>query len=169
VDCSAGLGHTVTVGVKSHFSLLTPILSVFFGGSRDLLLATTSTAQIETLPTPGVLLPWATPSPSPSPSASPSGSPQPSNAACQLPSAGFTFTTSPANGRAPLVLSVVDTSTFTTCGIDSWEWNWGDGSSYFGQAPGGHNYGSAGSYSVTLTVTNVAGRNTTGAVIIRVK
>jgi PKD repeat protein len=66
-------------------------------------------------------------------------------------------------------MTVIDTSTFTNCGIDSWEWDWGDGTTYFGQAPLAHNFGSSGNYSVTLTVTNPAGRNTTGAVVVRVK
>jgi PKD repeat protein len=157
------------VTVTGHFTLLTPILSIFFAGSPNVTITSAATAQIETLPTPGGGLPWPTPTPTPSPSSSASPTPSPTSGACQLPSAGFTFTTEPANGKAPLTLSVVDTSTFTSCGIDTWEWDWGDGSTFFGQTPGTHNYGSRGTYSVTLTVTNAAGRNTTGAVIIRAK
>lgn len=169
-DCSPGIGHNVTVNVTGHFALLTPILAVFFGGSSSLALASTATAQIETLPTPGPGLPWPTPTPTPSPSASPSPTPsQTSGAGCTAPSAGFTYWTSPGNGHAPVTMGVVDTSTFSGCPIDSWQWDWGDGTVSYGQVPGTHNFGSSGSYSVTLTVTNVAGRNTTGAVIILVK
>ena len=60
-------------------------------------------------------------------------------------------------------------ATFTTCGIDTWEWDWGDGLGFLGQNPGSHNYGAGGDYPVTLTVTNAAGTITTGAVIIHVK
>jgi hypothetical protein len=169
VDCTPGIGHTVRVDVTGRFSLLTPILAVFFGGT-NLALASSATAQIETLPPAPGGAPWATPTPSPSPSSSASASPSPTvDPGCTAPSAGFTFDTSPKNGHAPLTMTVIDTSTFGTCPIDSWQWDWGDGQSSFGKSPIPHTYGSAGNYSVTLTVTNVAGRNTTGAVIIRVK
>jgi Flp pilus assembly protein TadG len=168
-DCSPGIGHNATVNVTGRFNLVTPLLAVFFGGSTSLAIGSTATAQIETLPDPPGRLPWPTPVPTPSPSASGSPSPSPSTIGCTPPSAGFTFTTQPSSGQAPVTLFVVDTSTFPNCPINDWEWAWGDGTRSFGQTPAAHNYGSAGSYSVTLTVTNVAGRNTTGAVIIRVK
>ena len=85
--CADGIGHTVAVRVTTKFQLLTPVLTLFFGGGRDITLTASSLAQIETLPTPTFSPPWAPPSPSPSASASPSASP-PSNA-CVLPSAGF--------------------------------------------------------------------------------
>ena len=68
-----------------------------------------------------------------------------------------------------MTVTVVDTSTSVGCSISTWEWNWGDGNSFFGQSPISHSFGSAGNYPVTLTVTNAAGRNTTGVVLIRVK
>ena len=35
VDCSAGIGNTVKVQVTGHFRLLTPLMSVFFGGNQN--------------------------------------------------------------------------------------------------------------------------------------
>jgi len=166
-DCEPGIGNTVTVNVTGTFRLLTPLLSVFFGGASNLLISSSASAQIETLPDPVVTPPWATPAPSASASASPSTSP--SAGPCQIPSAGFTFTTAPNSGHAPVTVTVLDTSTSVGCSISTWEWTWGDGNSFFGQSPISHNFGSAGNYPVTLTVTNAAGRNTTGVVLIRVK
>jgi hypothetical protein len=166
-DCSTGIGNNVTVRVSAVFHLLTPILAAFFGGSRDLMLSASSTAQIASLPTPTFSAPWATPSPSPDPSAS--ASPSPSAATCTLPSAGFTFNASPSNMKAPVMLSVTDTSTNGGCTISNWTWDWGDGTVSYGANPLSHPYSSPGTYNVTLTVANTAGSNTTGAVVIKVK
>src|SRR5690242_6580816 len=35
VDCSSGIGNTVTVRVNGHFRLLTPLMGVFFGGNQN--------------------------------------------------------------------------------------------------------------------------------------
>ena len=171
VDCSVGLGNTVSVNVSTKFQLLTPVLSVFFGGARVLDLSATSVAQIETLPTPTFTPPWATPSPTPDPSASPdpSAAPTPTPIMCSLPSAGFNFDASPNSYRAPVTMTVTDNSTDGGCAITSWTWDWGDGTRDFVRNPIPHPYGSPGDYSITLTVSNAAGSNTTGAVLIRVK
>ena len=165
--CPTGMGSQVTVSVLGHFSLMTPLLSAFFGNSQNITFTATSTTQIATLP-PVASAAVATPTPSPSPSASGSASPSPTPtaSACIIPSAGFTYTTSPASKKAPLTLSVTDTSTSPNCGIDSWIWTWGDGTTGSGQTPGTHTYVVAGTYNVTLTVHNAAGSNTTGAVQI---
>ena len=157
VDCPVGLGNTVAVTVTTHFQLVTPVLSVFFGGARDLTLTAASIAQIETLPTPTFEPPWATPTPMPTP------------INCGLPSAGFDFDGSPNNFRAPVTMTVADNSTDGGCPITSWTWDWGDGTRDFVRNPISHPYGSPGDYSITLTVSNAAGSNTTGAVLIRVK
>src|SRR5688572_24784318 len=88
VDCSVGLGNTVAVNVTTKFQLLTPVLSVFFGGTRELTLTAAAVAQIETLPTPSFTTPWATPTPTPAPSGSadPSAAPTPTPMFCSLPS-----------------------------------------------------------------------------------
>ena len=106
-DCSTGIGNTVTVTVTGHFTLLTPLLAPFSGSSRDLTITSMASAQIETLPTPTFVPPWATPTPNPSASGSPS--PAPTSAGCQVPNAGLTFSTSPNSNKAPVTLSMVDT------------------------------------------------------------
>jgi len=71
--------------------------------------------------------------------------------------------------KAPVTLTVTDTSTSLSCGITSWFWVLGDGAVSSAQNPGPHTYVTAGTYYVTLTVANAAGSNTTGAVEIKVK
>lgn len=178
VDCATGLGNTVTVRVAGHFQLLTPLMSVFFGGNRNVTFTGSATVHRETLPVSGLKTPGpsATPTPTPGSSASPSPTPTPTAtlAPCTLPSAGFTFTTTPASNRAPVALTVTDTSTSVNCGITSWLWTWGDGTTSLGKTQVPHTYiapnpDKSGYYEVTLTVTNAAGSNTTGKVQIRVK
>ncbi|MBA2380594.1 MAG: PKD domain-containing protein [Chloroflexi bacterium] len=89
-----------------------------------------------------------------------------------MPSAGFTFTTSPASNKAPVALRVTDTSTSVACGITSWLWSFGDNTTSNVQNPtvgSPHTYLVAGTYTVTLKVTNAAGSRTTGGVQIVVK
>jgi len=50
--CTSGMGNTVTVSVTGHFTLLTPLLGVFFGGNNALAFTASSTQQIATLPIP---------------------------------------------------------------------------------------------------------------------
>jgi PKD repeat protein len=170
-SCTSGLGHTVSVTVVGHFSLVTPILTAFFNGNQNIQFTATSTHQVKTLPDAATPAPTATPTPTPSPtaSASPTPTPTPTSPSCQLPSAGFTYTTSPPNMKAPVTINVTDTSTSISCGITSWFWVFGDGAVSSQQAPGPHVYAVSGTYQVTLTVTNAAGSNTTGAVEIKVK
>jgi Flp pilus assembly protein TadG len=166
--CDEGIGNRVTVRVTGHFELLTPILAVFFNGSQSITFSAASTHQIETLPTapPAAIVtvpPTAAPSGSAGPTATPDVGP------CIEPSAGFTHSVSPANRKAPVTLTVVDTSTSPNCGIISWLWNWGDNTTSLQQAPGAKTYLVPGDYDVTLTVTNAAGLDTTGAVRITVR
>jgi Flp pilus assembly protein TadG len=180
VDCSTGIGNTVTVRVTGHFRLFTPLMAVFFGGNQNVTFSGSATANRETLPVTGTSTPApsATPSPSPSPSpsssASPSASPSPSPSSCVLPSAGFTFTSSPANHQSPVVVTVTDTSTSVSCGITSWLWTWGDGTTSLGKVPGTHTYvvknpDKSGYYTITLRVTNAAGSTTSGGQQVQVK
>jgi parallel beta-helix repeat protein len=69
------------------------------------------------------------------------------------------FTASPLSGTAPLLVQFNDTSTGEPT---SWLWDFGDGdtTNYTLQHPL-HTYVNAGSYTVSLNVTNAAGSNTT--------
>jgi PKD repeat protein len=68
------------------------------------------------------------------------------------PVAGFTAT--PTNGAAPLAVQFTDSSTGT---IDSWSWDFGDGSATSSIQNTDHTYATAGSYTVSLTVTGPGG------------
>jgi Flp pilus assembly protein TadG len=168
-SCGRALGNTVTVRVTGHFQLMTPLLAAFFGGSQNITFSAASTHQVETLPPPPSAAVAITAPPSATPAPSSTTTPAPTVDICTRPSAGFTHTTTPANKKAPVTLSVVDTSTSPNCGITSWFWQWGDGATSTLQNPGTHVYVAAGNYDVTLTVTNAAGLDTTGAVRITVR
>jgi PKD repeat protein len=66
------------------------------------------------------------------------------------PNAGFTFNTS------GLSVNFTDQSTDSDGVIQSWSWNFGDGNTSTQQNPS-HTYASAGTYNVTLTVTDNGG------------
>jgi PKD repeat protein len=70
------------------------------------------------------------------------------------PTAGFTAT--PTSGTAPLTVSFSDTSTGTP---SAWSWSFGDGATATEQHPT-HTYTTAGTYAVSLTVSNTAGSDT---------
>ena len=73
------------------------------------------------------------------------------------PVASFGFITSKAPGVIPLTVRFADTSTNSPT---AWLWSFGDGNVSTSQNPS-HTYTSAGSYTVTLKVSNAAGSNTT--------
>ena len=77
----------------------------------------------------------------------PSGPPSP-------PTADFTAT--PTSGTAPLAVQFSDRSSGSPT---SWSWNFGDGTTSSAQHPN-HTYVAAGSYPVSLTVTNTTGSDT---------
>jgi parallel beta-helix repeat protein len=72
----------------------------------------------------------------------------------QTPTAAFSA--SPTSGNAPLNVSFTDSSTGSPI---VWSWNFGDGTTSAAQNPS-HTYSTAGNYTVTLTVGNIAGNNT---------
>jgi Flp pilus assembly protein TadG len=176
IDCSTGLGNTVTVVVNGHFRLLTPLMGAFFGGNQNVTFTASSVQNRETLPVSGTS-PSGTASPSPSASSSSSASASPSaSSGCALPSAGFTYTYSSANKKAPQAITFTDTSTSVVgCAIDNWEWTATDSAgttmwTSTQQNPGTFNYLLAGSYFVQLRVHNATGSwVSTGAVQIIVK
>ena len=78
----------------------------------------------------------------------------PINAICLEPVADFTA--NPTSGRAPLTVQFTDLSTYNP---DTWLWEFGDDNTSSSQHPV-HTYTTAGTYSVTLQVTNSAGSDT---------
>ena len=66
------------------------------------------------------------------------------------------FSADPTSGCAPLTVNFTDESTGD---ITSWSWDFGDGSTSTEQNPT-HTYNSAGSYTVSLTVTGPGGSDT---------
>jgi PKD repeat protein len=66
------------------------------------------------------------------------------------------FSANPTSGASPLVVNFTDTSTGQPTG---WSWDFGDGASATSQNPS-HTYTAAGTYAVSLNVTNAAGSDT---------
>ena len=69
------------------------------------------------------------------------------------------FTMNPSRGRVPLTVYFTDNSAGSPT---SWFWDFGDGSTSTQRNPV-HTYSSTGTYTVLLTVSNSAGRNTDSA------
>jgi PKD repeat protein len=67
------------------------------------------------------------------------------------------FTRTPTSGTAPLAVAIVDTSTNLPT---TWAWGFGDGQTFNGQFPPAHSYATPGTYTITLTVSNVGGTST---------
>ncbi|HOV74488.1 MAG TPA: PKD domain-containing protein [Candidatus Hydrogenedentes bacterium] len=74
-----------------------------------------------------------------------------------VPTASFDWT--PASGYAPLSVAFTDTSSPGTKPITAWLWDFGDGTTSAQQNPS-HTYTTAGTFTVSLTVTSDAGSNT---------
>ncbi|MCQ8893833.1 MAG: DUF2341 domain-containing protein, partial [Methanolinea sp.] len=68
------------------------------------------------------------------------------------------FKATPATGVAPLSVQFTDLSSNSPT---AWQWNFGDGTSNATVQNPVHNYTAAGTYTVTLTVSNSYGSNTT--------
>ncbi|HEX2907776.1 MAG TPA: PKD domain-containing protein, partial [Phototrophicaceae bacterium] len=82
------------------------------------------------------------------------------NAATAAPVASFMA--NPTTGYAPLNVTFTSTSTGS---ITAYAWNFGDGGTS-NQANATHSYASAGTYTVSLTVTGPGGSNTASTTII---
>jgi hypothetical protein len=143
----AVIGDTVTISVTADFFLVSPILSVFFGG-QTVPLSSSSVAQIGVDPHPGFeIVPTPTPTPTPGPTPTPTPTPEPTpvptpgptpeptpTPSCLAPSVGSgTITISPNNGRSAQHPSGGTTFTMTAptptpqagCTF-SYIWNFGD-------------------------------------------
>lgn len=188
-SCSTGIGNKVEVRVVGHFSLLTPILSTFFGGTGVTLSATAS-AQVHTPPTGGVPstpMPTATPAPTPTPTPAPSGSIAPTpppgpptpvpSPVCFIPVSSFTV--SPTSGfryknpgKPGTTFEFTSNATNMTDPLcnNIWSWNFGDGagtSSLVHPVYVYHTSNTSPGFTVTLTVSNDAG-NTSDTFILLV-
>ena len=174
--CSTGLGNKVHVTVVGHFSLLTPLLSVFTGGS-DVTLSSTASAQIITPPITGVPstpMPTPTPTPTDTPVPTPSGSVAPTPAGTPTPIPSPTcaaptsfFTVSPTSGfryknagkpGTTFTFTSGATNMFTPGCNNIWSWNFGDGagtSSLVNPLYVYHTANTSPGFTVTLTVSNL--------------
>jgi Flp pilus assembly protein TadG len=143
-SCTPAIGNKVKVTVVGHFSLITPLLSVFTGG-QNVTLSSTASAQIITAPLLGTP---STPAPDPSESASippaPSGSVAPSSSTGPTPvpspvcirPANVTMTVNPTSGfRYKNPGKPGTTFRFSASASNMteplchpvWSWNFGDG------------------------------------------
>lgn len=180
--CATGMGNMATVRVAGRFTLLTPLLSVFMGGTT-VNMAATASAQIITEPTSGVAstpTPSPTPTPTPAPTPTPTPTPTPGPSATATPTAGPTPTPTPAPCFAPTANFSVSptggsryknagqpgtTFTFTDSSLNMatptcnrvWSWSFGDGSGASSQQHPTYVYTKAGTFTITLSVSNSAG------------
>lgn len=161
----------VKVEVRGHFSLLTPLMSMFTGG-QNLTLTGEAEATIAMMPTGGAVgtatpTPTPTPTPLPTPTPTPGGAtpsptptptPTPTPQPCVAPVANFTV--SPTTGiKNKTTFVFTDTST----GMSNpncnpiWSWNFADGTGASSAQNPTHKFSSRGTYRVTLSVSNSMG------------
>jgi Flp pilus assembly protein TadG len=177
--CAESLGNTVEVRVVGHFSLLTPLLSAFFGGT-SITLTQSASAQIDVRPNISGATPTPTPSPTPTPTATPTGTatatptstatptatptptvtPTPSPTPyCTPPIADFIF--GPSSGKKKVTNFAFTDESFTppSCTL-TWSWNFGDGggsSTTSNLQNPSHIFQAQGVWTVTLVVSNLGG------------
>lgn len=162
------IGDTVEVTVTARFSLVTPLLAVFFGG-QTFPIHSSSTAQIGVVPQPGTAA-TPTPTPTPDPLATPTPTPEPiatptPTPACvtPVPTGSTNLNINPGAGRS---IQAGAPTSFTMTAPDfvpqpgcafTYTWSFGDGASASG-ASVTHVYSNSGSgpgrdYTVTLVVS----------------
>ncbi len=173
-SCSEAMGNTVTVTATGRFTLLTPVMAAFFGGTT-ITFSSSATNQISALPPSSAAAATASATAVPTATPAPTAPPAPTPVVCSLPSAGFTYTKSPASNKSPVTVRVTDTSSAgPSCAITTWAWEWGDATpTTYGQTQSPHVYYNAGpgnrTFFLTLTVSNAAGSSTSGSAAILVK
>jgi PKD repeat protein len=130
---ASGGGSTMTVTVSERFSFFTPLINGFFG--NNLTMRASATAVVLGL------------------AGQSSGTPP---GTCSAPSLA-TFTVS-VTGLSIFANPSASQPDSGLCAISGYNWTWGDGQSDVGTAVGSpHTYGAAGTYLVTLVVTNQGG------------
>lgn len=180
-SCTAAMGNMATVRVNGRFSLLTPLLAGFLGGST-INMAASASAQIITQPTTGVVsTPSPTPTPTPTPTPAPTPTPGPTATAtatasptatpvptpqCFAPTANFSVTPTSGfrdkNNRPGTVFSFTNSSLNMTAGCNPiWSWSFGDGSGASSQQNPTYVYSSSGTKTITLSASNSAGSSST--------
>lgn len=169
--CATGAdpANTVTISVTGRFTLATPLLAMFTGGTT-INLRSDAIADIVTLRTgSGVVVPTPTPTatatPTPTPTststatatATPTATPTPTPTPCPTPLLGFG--TTQQNKNKPVVFTSTSSPTTGPCAISYWRWEYGDGNTDAGAVPStSHSYALQGhAYTVTLTVTYPSG------------
>jgi hypothetical protein len=167
------IGDTVSVKVTANFSLISPMLAVFFGG-QTFPISATSTAQLGVVPRPGSAdptptptpaptpTPVATPTPTPDPLATPTPTPTPPP--CVVPVVTGSISINPGSGRSAspgpatnfsMVAPSVDPQP-AGCSF-TYTWSYGDGVYGDGQSVS-HKYANKGTgslhqYTVTLVIS----------------
>ena len=183
--CTEAIGYTVTVTVLGRFTLLTPLMAPFLGGS-NVTLTSTATSQIVTDPPNVTAAATATPTPAPTPTPTPTATP--------APTSGPTATPTPAPTATPAPVCIAPTAAFIvspTGGFKNstlfrftdqslnmpvgqcstvWSWNFGDGAGNSGNGAGtsidrnpSYTYAKSNQnpgFTVTLAVSNTAGSAT---------
>jgi Flp pilus assembly protein TadG len=135
--CAAAAGSQVTVDVRGRFRLITPLLSFIFGG-QDLNLSSSAVAQIEYGPNP--------------------------NLATLPPAPVALFTPTPQTGLVGMIVSF--DSSASTGAPTGFQWDFdADGIVDSTDPNPTHQYNTAGSFNVTLTVVNLSGVGTTSHTI----
>lgn len=136
----SSVGNTITISVSEDFTFLTPLANSFFNDAFTMSASATST-----------VLGWAAASGG-------TGSPP---GPCSLPVASFDVVTD-----ATLTVTVdpqnsTPNSPGDPCNISGYNWDWGDGTTGVGNATSSdYTYATAGTYTITLEVTNQAGSST---------
>ena len=160
------IGNTVGITVTSHFSLVSPLLAVFFAG-QSFPISSSATAQIGVEPRPGTgatptPTPAATPTPTPTPAPGPTPTPTPTPV-CVVPTVTGSIVITPGSGQSVLTGSG---TLFTMNGPTvnpqpgcafTYTWSFGDGASA-STATATHQYAKKGtsatkSYTVTLVIS----------------
>jgi Flp pilus assembly protein TadG len=170
-SCATGAtpANEVTVSVIGHFTLVTPLLAFFTGGT-NITLHSVAVADIVTLPAAAGVTPTPTPTatatPTPTPTATAVGAtPTPTATAtatptpvpCPTPLVSFTY--SQQNKNKPVDFTSTSSPTTGSCAISFWRWDFGDGVVFAGAVPSAsHDYAQqATTFNVTLTVTYPSG------------